>query len=437
MSGNPRTRSVYVGVDIGTSACRACAVDAAGTLLATTRAGLPHPETGADGGIQQDPDIWWQALQDSLGALADRLGSRRIARIALDGTSATLLLCSPDGTPLTPGLMYNDTRAAAQASLIAAHAPAESAARGAASSLAKCLHLRAGLGAAQPWLAQHQADWLTGKLTGRFGSSDENNALKLGYDVAARRWPDWLGELQVQPQQLPRVFPPGAVVGHLQAALAQRWGCSGPVEIVAGTTDSSAGFIAAGAQRSGMAVTSLGSTLVLKVLSDTPVFAARYGVYSHRLGGRWLVGGASNSGGAVLRQYFSRCDIGRFTRLLQAEQPTGLDYYPLPGPGERFPVQDPAMAPRLTPRPASDARFFQGILEGLAAIEARGYRLLAELGAPYPSQVLTVGGGAVNRGWQHLRAACLQVPVSRAAHQEAAYGAALLALRGELVFAHP
>lgn len=37
-----------------------------------------------------------------------------------------------------------------------------------------------------------------------------------------------------------------------------------------------------------------------------------------------------------------------------------LDYYPLTKPGERFPVNDPAMQPRLTPRPEDDARFLQG-----------------------------------------------------------------------------
>jgi len=427
---------VYVGIDIGTSACRTCAVDTGTNRVASSRVELPQAKRATGGGVEQDPGVWWQALQDALEALSDRLGGRRIARIAVDGTSATLLLCSPDGTPLTPGLMYNDSRAVEAAGLVARYAPPDSAARGAASSLAKCLHLRDSV-AGQPWLALHQADWLTGQLTGEFGCSDENNALKLGYDVERRGWPDWLGKLQLAPPQLPRVVAPGTVIGTLRASLAQRWGCSETVEIVAGTTDSTAGFIAAGACSTGMAVTALGSTLVLKVLSERPVFAAEYGIYSHRLGERWLVGGASNTGGAVLQQLFSACDIKRFTRLLQPATPTGLDYYPLPAAGERFPVQDPGLAPRLQPRPASDARFFQGILESLAVIEQRGYRLLAELGAPYPSQVLTVGGGAANPGWQQIRAARLQVPVSRAAHQEAAYGAALLALRGETVFPHP
>jgi sugar (pentulose or hexulose) kinase len=432
--------SLYVGIDIGTSACRACAIDARAALLADARCPLPAAQR-TPLGAQQDPAIWWQALQDCLDTLCRQVDARRIRRLAVDATSSTLLLCRSDGTPLGPGLMYNDARATGAAALIERHAPPQSPARGAASSLAKCLHLAADQ-ADGDWRALHQADWLSGALSGDFRYGDENNALKLGYDIEHRRWPAWLAGLPLDTRRLPRVVPPGTPIGRLRPLLAQRWGCGPDVTVVAGTTDSTASFIAAargatGARPPATAVTVLGSTLVLKVLSERPVSAARYGIYSHRLGDRWLVGGASNAGGAVLQALFTACDIKRFTRLLQPTVDTGLDYYPLPATGERFPLRDPQMQPRLQPRPASDAQFFQGILEGLAAIEARGYRLLAELGAPYPSRVLTAGGGAPNRGWQQIRARRLQVPVVPAQHQEAAYGAALLAFHGQALFAHP
>lgn len=51
-----------------------------------------------------------------------------------------------------------------------------------------------------------------------------------------------------------------------------------------GTTDSIAAFLASGADSVGQAVTSLGSTLAIKQLSEQPVDDSRYGVYSHRLG---------------------------------------------------------------------------------------------------------------------------------------------------------
>jgi sugar (pentulose or hexulose) kinase len=200
------------------------------------------------------------------------------------------------------------------------------------------------------------------------------------------------------------------------------------LEVIAGTTDSTAAVIAAGARQIGEAVTSLGSTLVVKILASAAINVPEYGVYSHRYGDSWLVGGASNSGGAVLRTLFSDERIRQLTTSLRPDRPTGLDYYPLPGPGERFPVNDPDLAPRLEPRPASDGLFFQGVLEGIARIEAAAYERLASLGAPAPSSVLTLGGGADNPGWTRIRERTLDLPVRAARVTQAAFGAALLAL---------
>jgi len=93
-------------------------------------------------------------------------------------------------------------------------------------------------------------------------------------------------------------------------------------------------------------VTSLGSTLAIKLLSRTRVEDARFGVYSHRLDDKWLVGGASNTGGAVLRQLFTDEQLEKLSEQINPEVPSSLDYYPLPAVGERFPVADPNMMPR-------------------------------------------------------------------------------------------
>jgi sugar (pentulose or hexulose) kinase len=66
----------------------------------------------------------------------------------------------------------------------------------------------------------------------------------------------------------------------------------------------------------------------------------------------------------------------------------------------------------------------------VAEVEALAYRRLAELGAPSPRRVLSVGGGARNEPWTRIRGRALGVPVSMAAETEAAYGTALLALHG-------
>ena len=98
---------------------------------------------------------------------------------------------------------------------------------------------------------------------------------------------------------------------------------------------------------------------------------------------------------------------------------------------ERFPVDDPALEPRLEPRPVSDALYLQALLEGLTAIEARGWRRLRQLGAPPLRQVITLGGGAHNPQWRQLRQRALGVPVRNRPRLSAALGMARLALQAQ------
>lgn len=397
-------------------------------MLASAATALAPPMV-AGPGVEQVPALWWEALTTTLRELLTRVDPGRVRALAVDGTSGTVLLADHAGRPLGPALLYNDARAVAEAQAIARVAPRDSAGHGTASGLAKLLWLlpRHGRAAAR---VHTQVDWLSACLCDCPGVVDANNALKLGYDPVAGAWPAWLETLGVARGLLPRVVAPGTPIAPLRPALAAAFGLAPTTRVVAGTTDSTAAFIATGADAPGEAVTSLGSTLVMKVVAERPVFAPEYGVYSQPLGHAWLVGGGSNSGGAVLRRYFSDAELAALTPLLDPGRPTGLDYYPLTAPGERFPVNDPLLPPRLAPIPDDRARFLQGLLEGMARIEQQAYVRLAELGAPYPHSVRSVGGGARNPAWSDIRARLLGVPVWTAEQREAAYGSALLARAG-------
>ncbi|HEB85700.1 MAG TPA: carbohydrate kinase [Gammaproteobacteria bacterium] len=431
--------ALFLGLDIGTSGCRVIAIDASGTPVAQHGVSLPAP-IQRDKTIEQDAEIWWQAVVQVLTRLFAKIDPGQIKAISSDATSGTVLLCDCDGQPLHPALMYNDTRAFAEAARIRKIAPHGAAAVTSASSgLAKLLWLQKQNFSHQARYFLHQADWIAAKLSDRFGFSDVNNSLKSGYDVQNQCWPDWLDALKVKRDWLPRVSPPGSPLAPVSADMTQYFGLNKDCLMVTGTTDSTAAFLATGARQPGDAVTTLGSTLVLKIISQQPVAVAEYGIYSQPLPDlspspnselRWLCGGASNSGGAVLRQYFSDAQMADMQARLDPDRPTGLDYYPLPRRGERFPINDPDLAPRLTPRPEDDVQFFQGVLEALARIEKTGYDRLQQAGAPKPTCVHTSGGGSQNSAWRKIREQLMQIPVLTATQTEAAYGAALLAKRG-------
>ena len=302
--------------------------------------------------------------------------------------------------------MYNDVAEKPLLALVASAAPRETAALGSTSPLARAMELH------KPGTRIiHQADWILGKLSGRFDVTDENNALKSGYDPVTRQWPDWINATSFDPANFPAVVPAGTKVatilpahGRRASAFRTTWRSSQARRMAAPPSSPAA------RSEAGDGVTSLGTTLTLKLLSAKPVFAPDFGIYSHRIGDQWLAGGASNTGGAAIGAYFTSEDIARLTPLLDPDLPTGLDYYPLPRPGERFPVNDPNFQPRLEPRPKDDRVFFQAILEGIARIEAEAYAKLGELGASPLATIRTAGGGAANAAWTKIRLRALGVP---------------------------
>lgn len=409
-----------LGVDLGSSGIRIALADRAGNKL-VERAG-PYPQPFSD------PHGWLEGLVSLCSQLTSQLRSQ-VGAIAIDGTSGTLLLCRPNGelaaAPLHQALPYHQAcpEQAAAALAIAGCGPAASASGSLARALA-LLETASACGQTGPWLLRHQADWLMGWLLGDWRWGEEGNNLRLGWDLQGRCWRGAIGD-QPWSGSLPAIRASGDLLGSLQPRAAQALGLPLSCQVVAGSTDANAAVLATDAQeRDGVAV--LGTTLVLKQWSPRPIEGP--GVSCHRLAGRWLVGGASNAGAGVLRRFFSDNQLRELSRQINPSHNSGLQLRPLPGRGERFPVDDPCLEPVLEPRPVSDVLYLQGLLEGLARIEAAGWLRLQALGAPAVERVISVGGGAVNPQWRRIRSQLMGgLPVLNRPGLSAALGMARLA----------
>ncbi|KAG4110112.1 hypothetical protein ERO13_D13G029100v2 [Gossypium hirsutum] len=421
--GFQASERLYLGMDFGTSGARYALIDKQGTIHAEGKREYPNY-------MKEDSLDWALSWKTTLFSLLEDVPVHLrplVASISLDGTSATMLIIdSKTGEPLAIPYLYNESCPDALP-LVKSIAPMNHTVCSGSSTLCKLVSWWNNDDSdKKSTMLLHQADWLLWLLHGQLGVSDYNNALKVGYDPEADSYPDWLLS-QPYAQLLPMVKAPGTSIGHLKGDIRTQFeDCI----VCTGTTDSIAAFLAARATKPGKAVTSLGSTLAIKLLSTTRIEDARYGVYSHRLDDKWLVGGASNTGGAVLKENFSDEQLEKLSEHINPMEASPLDYYPLKSVGERFPVANPKMEPRLHPRPESDVEYLHGILESIARIEAKAYMLLKDLGATQVDEVFTAGGGAKNDKWTKIRERVLGLPVSRATQTEAAYGAALLALKG-------
>jgi sugar (pentulose or hexulose) kinase len=462
---------LFLGLDFGTSGARCVAVDARGDAVAETSAKYPPIVDGGKGGDGIPRGGWAEAWRGALWSLLDDLPvevRERVVSVAVDGTSGTALVVNgDDGSVVYPPMLYNEKRDDA-VDAVAAVAPEGHTTRSASSALCK-LHswwfeTEGGKKAsakrsvphgesvpvANPKLLHH-ADWVAYLLHGVVGVTDHNNALKLGFDPGLGNgengtgaYPDWILR-QPYAAMLPMTcLAPGTVAGACVTTEAKkRFPNAERVRVVAGTTDSVAAFAAARCSDCGDCVTSLGSSLALKLVSETRVDDAAAGVYSHRLCGKWLVGGASNLGGWLLRSHFDDDELVKFTAELR-DEPTGvgddavkntilseLDYFPGVLMGFGLSVEE-ATKRLSSDRPESDAEFLRAILSSVARVEARSYDTLVSMGASHaPKRVFTAGGGARNDFWSSLRSEAMGgVFVAKSPFTEAAYGTALLARMG-------
>lgn len=418
--------ALCLGIDLGTSGIRSAVLDENGQVLSMARG--TYPATNPQ---QIDAIAWWDGATDCLHAQIAALRAlgidpREIARIGIDGTSGSMVLTDALLRPVTRALMYNSSGFQAEAAAIARYAPDPHITRGSNSATARALRLVKEDPEKTARHLLHQADFIAAKLMGRGGFSDYNNTLKTGFDPELGDWPDWFGDVGLPRNILPQVLPAGAPVQQIDPSIADAFGLSPDAIIHLGTTDSIAAFLAAAPLKIGAAVTSLGTTLAIKMLSDTRIDAPDAGLYSHRLGKGWLVGGASNTGGGVLASLFTVEQLTQLSTQIDPSIPSPLDYYPLLTAGERFPVNDPLLAPRMTPRPKDDVEFLHGLLESIARIEARCYAEMAFRGAQLPTSLVTAGRGASNDVWSDIRARVLGFEITKAQHTDAAIGVARL-----------
>jgi xylulokinase len=350
----------------------------------------------------------------------------------------------------------NDKSGHEALTLLEKHVPPRHTARARTGSLAKLLTWAKESPLETMEVLCHQSDFVSMRLMSDASpvKSDWHNCLKLGYDVRKKEWPGWLVDCLedagiATPLSGDGVIPldivsPGAPMGTVSKEVSESFGIRDGTIIVGGTTDSNAAFFAAAGTKPsfGTAVTSLGSTLAIKQLSQTYVEDADRGVYSHRFPNfsdpdseAWLVGGASNVGCAILRKLeFSNDDLKSLSADIDPMIDSPLAYYPLTKVGERFPIADAGKEPVLEPVPESRKEYLHGILQSIGDVERDGFEALRQLGTTPPNVVWTCGGGSNNDMWSKMRERRLadkfgesDIKVRKAECTEASFGAALLA----------
>ncbi len=435
---------MYVlGLDVGTQGARALVCDGGGKVVAQASEQFATPESVellSPGYAEQHPSDWWDAVVACTHkVIADLrwqgIAEGAIAAVAVDSTSGTIIPLDGMGIALRPAIMYNDNRATAEADEC----------NSAGQALTEKLEYKFSSAFALPkilWMKRHEpqvfdqtacfahaADYIVSRLTGSFRFSDTSNALKTGYDLVDRKWPEFIEtDLGIPLDKLPQVVSSGLTIGAISQAGAQETGLAAGTPVVAGCTDGTAGFLASGAVKVGDWNSTIGTTLVLRGVSANLVKDPQGRIYCHaHPQGYWLPGGASNVGAECLTKLFHGKNLDELNAYVPQYSPTCLTVYPLVRTGERFPFVDPNAEGFIVGQPRDSRDLYAAYLEGVGFVERWCLEVMESLGAKVGDTVYTTGGGAKSFEWMQVRASILNRRIVRPENPECAMGTAAVA----------
>ena len=159
-------------------------------------------------------------------------------------------------------------------------------------------------------------------------------------------------------------------------------------------TDGCASQISSGAAAPGQYNTTIGTTMVVKGVSEQLLLDPAGRIYCHRHPqGWWLPGGASNTGAECLAVEFGPDETERRSARALQHSPTRVVCYPLLGRGERFPFMRPEAAGFVLGTPRDRDELFCAYLEGVACLERLAFETLEGLGARVGDTIYSAGGG--------------------------------------------
>ncbi|WP_226621386.1 xylulokinase [Alloyangia pacifica] len=428
----------YLGIDLGTSGLRALLCDEAGVPIASAErhyeARHPHP-----GWSEQDPSDWIAALEGAVGELRAQPAWAGLRGIGIAGHMHGAVLLGPDDAVLRPCILWNDTRAFAEAAALDAipafrELSGNIVFPGFTAPKLEWVRAQEPETFAQVAKVLLPAAYLNLYLTGDHVADMSDSAGSAWLDTGARDWSEALLEAgHMARAQMPRLVEGCAAAGPLRPALAQAWGLAQQVTVAGGAGDNAAAACGTGALDEGQGFVSLGTSGVLLAARSGyhPLPDSALHTFCHAVPGRWY------QMGVMLSCTDSLNWLARIAGMRPAEltAPLGEALMP-PGrvrflpylSGERTPHNDAAIRGAFTGLGAETGRddMTRAVLEGVAfglrdsAEALRGAK--AELG-----HLLAIGGGSRSRYWLRLIATVLDTPLHLPASGE--FGAALGAAR--------
>jgi len=456
--------STFLGIDIGTSGTKTLAINERGKILAEATSLYPsyHPKPLWS---EQDPDDWWRATVETVRQVVKqaKLKPRDVKSIGLSGQMHGSVFLDKRNRILRKAILWNDQRTAAECQEL------EDSAGGRA-ELIRMVANPALTGFTAPkilWLRNREPrhfektakvllpkDDVRRRMTGEFATDVSDASGMLLLDVARRDWSDeLLGKLQLDRSLLARCYEAEEITGQLTRKAADELGLTTDCTVVGGAGDCAAGAIGNGIVKPGSLSTSIGTSGIMFVHSDTVQVdpQGRLHTFCHAVHGKWHMMGVSLSGGGCLQWFRNqlcaaeiaaakKSKVNLYDKLTEEAariQPgsDGLLFLPYLS-GERTPHADPHARACFVGLTLAHTRghMVRAVLEGVSYAMRDSLAIIRELGVPV-RQIRASGGGSKSALWRQIQADVFGQKVATINAEEGpAYGVALLAAVGAGAF---
>ena len=434
---------MYLGIDLGTSAVKATLIDdeqaTIGSASARLEVARPRP-----GWSEQNPRDWIAAAEHAIGALraAQTHELAAVRGIGLSGQMHGATLLDERDEPLRPCMLWNDTRAHAEAAALDGDARFR--------SVTGNIVFPGFTAPKVVWVRNREPrvferlrrvllpkDYLRLWLTGEHVSEMSDASGTSWLDTGARRWSaELLAATELEARHMPALVEGTDASGTLRRELAAAWGMTGAVVVAGGAGDNAATACALGAVNEGAAFVSLGTSGVLFAASRaySPNAASAVHTFCHALPATWHQMGVILSATDALNWLatLTGATPADLTAALgeRLAAPGSVTFLPYLG-GERTPHNDASVRGVFVGLGhESDRRALtQAVVEGVAFALCDSRDALRAAGTDI-ARVAAVGGGTRSRYWLEALATALGVPVDVPAAGDfgAAFGAARLGL---------
>ena len=326
-----------LGLDIGTTGCKAIVFDADGHILASAYREYPLDQP-QPGWIELDAALVWRGVEDAIRQAVAAAGDRDPVR-ALSTSVQGEAVCPVDrqGNPLANSIVTFDNRTVPQAEQLGRALGPEAVYRlsgqplhpmGTVNKIAWWKQNRPDL-YDRAWKFLCYGDYALARLGVEPVMDTSMAARTMAYDLRRGDWsPEVLGVFGIEASKLPLVASAGTAVGTVSDAVAERLGLPRGVVAVTGGHDQPCGALGAGAASPGRAMYAIGT--VECVTPCLPGFmdglgARGFPCYPHVAPERFVTLGFNFGGGSILRWY--RDNLGQ--ELVRQAAAEGKDVYDL------------------------------------------------------------------------------------------------------------